>query len=220
MDFGLAKQDAPASTGGAETVSSLTHQGAIVGTAAYMAPEQVRGEPLDSRSDLFSIGVLLYEMVSGQRPFQGGSSADVAVAILTYDPLPLVRFAPRHSGGARADCHEAAEETAGRALPDGKGSLDRSAGAEGRTGFSTQTRTDSSTIPPERGIGVHGAGAAAGFRLAVIGRRRRGHAASIAARSRAGDRGSGRPERRRVVRLAIGQDSMGEGPGRAGSGIG
>ena len=94
MDFGLAKQDAPASTGGAETVSSLTHQGAIVGTAAYMAPEQVRGEPLDSRSDLFSIGVLLYEMVSGQRPFQGGSSADVAVAILTYDPLPLVRFAP------------------------------------------------------------------------------------------------------------------------------
>ena len=94
MDFGLAKQDAPASPGGAETVSSLTHQGAIVGTAAYMAPEQVRGEPLDSRSDLFSIGVLLYEMVSGQRPFQGGSSADVAVAILTYDPLPLVRFAP------------------------------------------------------------------------------------------------------------------------------
>ena len=94
MDFGLAKQDAPASTGGAETVSSLTHHGGIVGTAAYMAPEQVRGEPLDSRSDLFSIGVLLYETVSGQRPFQGGSSADVAVAILTYDPLPLVRFAP------------------------------------------------------------------------------------------------------------------------------
>ena len=59
-----------------------------------MSPEQVRGEPLDSRSDLFSIGVLLYEMVSGQRPFQGASSADVAAAILTSDPLPLVRFAP------------------------------------------------------------------------------------------------------------------------------
>jgi eukaryotic-like serine/threonine-protein kinase len=72
MDFGLAKQDpADAESSGAETVSGLSHRGEVIGTAAYMSPEQARGEPLDPRSDLFSVGVLLYEMVSGQRPFQG-----------------------------------------------------------------------------------------------------------------------------------------------------
>jgi len=96
MDFGLAKHDpaGAASTGGTETVSMLSHRGDIVGTVAYMSPEQARGEPLDPRSDLFSAGVLLYEMVCGQRPFQGASSAAVAAAILTHEPLPLARFAP------------------------------------------------------------------------------------------------------------------------------
>ena len=96
MDFGLAKHD-PAGTGssGAETVSGLTGRGAVIGTAAYMSPEQARGEPLDPRSDLFSVGVLLYEMVTGQRPFQGTSAAATAAAILTHEPLPLARFAPR-----------------------------------------------------------------------------------------------------------------------------
>ncbi|HUE89027.1 MAG TPA: bifunctional serine/threonine-protein kinase/formylglycine-generating enzyme family protein [Vicinamibacterales bacterium] len=97
MDFGLAKHDpaGAASTGGTETVSMLSHRGDIVGTVSYMSPEQARGEPLDPRSDLFSAGVLLYEMVCGQRPFQGASSAAVAAAILTHEPLPLARFAPR-----------------------------------------------------------------------------------------------------------------------------
>ena len=62
-----------------------------------MSPEQARGELLDSRSDLFSVGVLLYEMVSGQRPFQGASSAAVAAAILTHEPLPLGTIRPKHS---------------------------------------------------------------------------------------------------------------------------
>jgi serine/threonine protein kinase/formylglycine-generating enzyme required for sulfatase activity len=96
MDFGLAKRDpvGAASTGGTETVSTLSHQGDVVGTVSYMSPEQARGEPLDPRSDLFSAGVLLYEMVSGQRPFQGTSAAAIAAAILTHEPLPLARFAP------------------------------------------------------------------------------------------------------------------------------
>ena len=59
-----------------------------------MSPEQVRGEALDPRSDLFSVGVLLYEMVSGRRPFHDASSAAIAAAILTHEPLPLARFAP------------------------------------------------------------------------------------------------------------------------------
>jgi eukaryotic-like serine/threonine-protein kinase len=94
MDFGLAKQAADDGPDHAATVSALTGRGAIVGTASYMSPEQARGEPLDSRSDLFSVGVMLYEMVTGQRAFAGASSAEVAAAILTRQPPPLARFAP------------------------------------------------------------------------------------------------------------------------------
>ena len=95
MDFGLAKHD-PASASAPEasrTMSAISRQGDIVGTAPYMSPEQARGELLDPRSDLFSVGVLLYEMVTRQRPFQGASTAALAVAILTSEPQPLARFA-------------------------------------------------------------------------------------------------------------------------------
>jgi formylglycine-generating enzyme required for sulfatase activity len=95
MDFGLAKHNlAGAESSNAETMSGLTQQGTVIGTAGYMSPEQARGEPLDPRSDLFSVGILLYEMVSGRRPFEGASAAAVAAAILTHEPLPLARFAP------------------------------------------------------------------------------------------------------------------------------
>jgi len=93
MDFGLAKLAEPDDAGdGAETASLLSARGDIIGTAPYMSPEQARGEPLDPRSDLFSFGVLLYEMISGRRPFQGKSSAAVAAAILTEEAHPLARF--------------------------------------------------------------------------------------------------------------------------------
>src|SRR5436853_4546941 len=78
MDFGLARVIAPAVESEAETQSLLTTPGTIVGTMPYMSPEQVRGEVLDGRSDIFSFGVVLYEMLSGRQPF---ASASVAATI-------------------------------------------------------------------------------------------------------------------------------------------
>jgi serine/threonine protein kinase/formylglycine-generating enzyme required for sulfatase activity len=95
MDFGLAKvfQQAEGTQSEAETVQLISTQGAIIGTLPYMSPEQVRGEMLDGRSDIFSFGVVVYELLTGQQPFAQKSSAATASAILTADPPPLARFA-------------------------------------------------------------------------------------------------------------------------------
>jgi eukaryotic-like serine/threonine-protein kinase len=92
LDFGLAKLTAPEA--GDETAADLelrdeTGKGVVLGTAGYMSPEQVRGEKADARSDIFSFGVVLYEMLSGQRAFAGRSAADRASAILKEDPPEL-----------------------------------------------------------------------------------------------------------------------------------
>jgi serine/threonine protein kinase len=82
LDFGLAKIDAY----GSDTVFDLTNTGTTVGTVNYMSPEQARGEALDPRSDLFSLGVLLYEMAAGRLPFQGATPALVFVELLSKPP--------------------------------------------------------------------------------------------------------------------------------------
>jgi serine/threonine protein kinase/cytochrome c-type biogenesis protein CcmH/NrfG len=88
LDFGLAKVAAEAA--GAEMSTEMqTREGVVMGTVPYMSPEQIVGRPVDHRTDLFSLGVMLYEMASGRRPFQGGSSAEVASAILRDTPRPL-----------------------------------------------------------------------------------------------------------------------------------
>src|SRR5207245_7874448 len=93
LDFGLAKmasgESATDVTPDAPTVDRdhLTALGSTIGTAAYMSPEQARGEPVDARSDLFSLGVVLYEMATGRLPFQGGSAAEFYAAILKEDPI-------------------------------------------------------------------------------------------------------------------------------------
>src|SRR5260370_16056908 len=94
MDFGLAKvvQQAESFTSEAETEALLSAPGTILGTLPYMSPEQVRGEALDPRSDIFSFGVVLYEMLTGLQPFTNKSSAVTASAILTSEPSPLTRF--------------------------------------------------------------------------------------------------------------------------------
>ena len=94
MDFGLAKLELSLQEieSEAETAAQLSTPGHLIGTVPYMSPEQVRGRPVDQRSDLFSLGVVIYEMISGQRPFKGESAAETGAAILTFDPPPLTRF--------------------------------------------------------------------------------------------------------------------------------
>jgi len=99
LDFGLAKPAAPltsvATLTAAVTQSSpMTEQGAIVGTFQYMSPEQVEGKELDGRSDIFSLGAVLYEMLTGQRAFPGKSQLSVASAILEKEPAPISAVKP------------------------------------------------------------------------------------------------------------------------------
>ena len=100
LDFGLAKlleEPAPHDMDRSRlpTISvELTREGKILGTAAYMSPEQARGEAVDARSDLFSFGIVLYEMVTGRAPFQGRTSTDVLSAILRDQPVPAAQLNP------------------------------------------------------------------------------------------------------------------------------
>ena len=89
LDFGLAKLKLDGAESGqtdAGTVSGGTLPGVVLGTMGYMSPEQVRGKPADRRSDLFSFGTILYEMLSGQRAFRGDTAADTITAILSKEP--------------------------------------------------------------------------------------------------------------------------------------
>jgi serine/threonine-protein kinase len=86
MDFGIARV--------AESPDAMTQAGLIVGTPHYMSPEQVRGEQLDARSDVYSMGVLMYEMLAGRRPFESTSLTGVLTAHLTEKPTPLLEMRP------------------------------------------------------------------------------------------------------------------------------
>ena len=105
LDFGASKRMVPrglANLGGpssetpqqASPPALQTEAGFIIGTAAYMSPEQAQGQTLDARSDIFSFGVLLYEMIAGTRPFQGDSQMSTLAAVLREEPKPLAEIAP------------------------------------------------------------------------------------------------------------------------------
>jgi len=87
LDFGLAKQTVRTSED--DATKALTVQGEIVGTLQFMSPEQLQGKPVDARSDLFSFGCVLYEMLTGKRAFDGSSAASVIASILEREPAPL-----------------------------------------------------------------------------------------------------------------------------------
>lgn len=101
MDFGLAKAATPASppsSGLTQTVAHATHpltaEGTVVGTFQYMSPEQVEGREADPRSDIFALGAVLYEMVTGKRAFEGKTTASVLAAVLERHPAPITAILP------------------------------------------------------------------------------------------------------------------------------
>ncbi|MCJ7755025.1 MAG: serine/threonine-protein kinase, partial [Thermoanaerobaculales bacterium] len=111
LDFGLAKLRDPAGPGEgatqAETASAATSEGRILGTVAYMSPEQAEGKAVDSRSDIFSLGTILYEMGTGTRPFRGDTSMSTIGSILKDTPAPateLNRSLPHHLGRVIRRC--------------------------------------------------------------------------------------------------------------------
>ena len=102
LDFGLAKlaETTPDSADSAAETRSIevkTLPGVLMGTVAYMSPEQARGLPVDVRTDVWSLGVVLYEMVAGRQPFQGPTPTDVIIGIAEREPTPLAEFAPEAS---------------------------------------------------------------------------------------------------------------------------
>jgi len=98
LDFGFAKQQAKAGTDADATLTQEAQQlstpGAAMGTLAYMSPEQARGKELDGRTDIFSFGLVLYEMATGKQTFSGSNSAEIFDAILNRTPVPPVRLNP------------------------------------------------------------------------------------------------------------------------------
>ena len=98
LDFGLAKSSNPTgytgATSGLTQTTPVSIEGQLIGTLPYMAPEQIRGEPVDARADLYALGVILYELACGRRPFPGITAADTASSILRDTPAPLTKIRP------------------------------------------------------------------------------------------------------------------------------
>ncbi len=96
LDFGLAKLTGPADDGVNTEAPTAAQQGTasgvVLGTVAYMSPEQARGLKVDARTDIFSLGVMLYEMIAGHQPFEGATTSDVIAAVLRTEPQPLARY--------------------------------------------------------------------------------------------------------------------------------
>ena len=151
LDFGLAKQIKP---GGAAIVSEmptaselaqLTRLGTTMGTLAYMSPEQVKGEQLDARTDLFSFGAVLYEMATGTTAFRGETSGVIANAILERAPAPPVRLNP--------DLPPKLEEIITKALEKDR-KLRYQSAAEIRTDLQRLKRSSDSSVRAASGAGV------------------------------------------------------------------
>src|ERR1035441_7092442 len=133
LDFGLAKAAPPRAAGAtgatltnaAAKADPVTREGAVVGTVPYMSPEQVEGKEVDARSDIFSLGAVLYEMVTGGRAFQGQSDFSVASAVLVKEPAPISTLQPLTPPALERTIRSLSGEGRGRTLAVGGRSLQR-----------------------------------------------------------------------------------------------
>jgi len=100
LDFGLAKLSEPPAAAGGQNIDAealtrakvKTDPGTVMGTVGYMSPEQARGQPIDPRTDIWSLGVVIFQMLTSHLPFEGSSNNDVIAAILGKEPPPLARY--------------------------------------------------------------------------------------------------------------------------------
>ena len=117
LDFGVAKL-APGTQSDISVDDPLTMAGDIFGTAVYMSPEQARGEELDARTDLFSLGVVLYQMATGQRPFTGNNAVATMSAIMTHKPVSPLKLNPKLPPELEGIIGRAMEKERGKRYPD------------------------------------------------------------------------------------------------------
>ena len=118
LDFGLVKLSRDLRSGEPLTGDDLSEAGDIFGTAVYMSPEQARGEELDARSDLFSFGVVLYEMATGRKPFAGANSVVTLEAVLTKKPIPPLKLNPKLPPDLEGIIGRAMEKNPGNRYPN------------------------------------------------------------------------------------------------------
>ena len=186
LDFGLARRTSPATEPGGETkaptVTSATEPGVVMGTAGYMSPEQVKGRPADPRSDIFSFGAVLYEMLAGRRAFRGESAAETMSAILKEEPAAI--------SIARPDVHPAFERIVRRCLE--KAPDQRFQSARDLAFALSETATAPTAAPPSRQLSpskrklafaVAGAILAIGLGAAILAVRAGGTSARALARA-------------------------------------
>jgi tRNA A-37 threonylcarbamoyl transferase component Bud32 len=116
LDFGLAKQDAADATVNSQEITQdmLTTPGSTIGTAAYMSPEQARGLIVDARTDLWSFGVVLYQMTTGKLPFNGATNAVIFEALLGKEPVPMRQLNPQAPAGLEPIVAKALEKDRAR----------------------------------------------------------------------------------------------------------
>jgi Tol biopolymer transport system component len=133
LDFGLARVTTPV-TESATGSAMETSAGLVIGTVGYMAPEQVRGEAADARSDLFALGTMLHEMLSGSRPFSRGSAVETLHAILTEEPPPLPASVPAPVARVVSRCLEKDPRLRFQSARDLSFTLDLVSGEGVRTG--------------------------------------------------------------------------------------
>lgn len=149
LDFGLAKFTRPEAedSDDAPTVQVATEAGTVMGTAGYMSPEQVRSKSTDARSDIFSFGAILYEMLSGKRAFHGESSADTMSAILKDDPPDLTETNRNISPALDRIVRHCLEKNPAERFQSAR---DVAFNLEALTEVSTSTRSGLKALPEER----------------------------------------------------------------------